>query len=147
MQAVRSKNTTPELLVRHLLFSRGFRYRLHMPGLPGAPDIVLRRFKAVVFVHGCFWHGHDCSLFRLPATRTEFWEAKISSNRLRDRRDTEALMLAGWRVLHVWECALKGRRKWDAGRLGDAVAAWLRSGEGPVEGGFRQLPEDADRGI
>ena len=108
MAGIRGRNTRPELVIRKALHARGFRYRLHVAGLPGKPDIVLPRFRAVIFVHGCFWHGHDCPLFRLPATRSEFWEAKISRNRERDREVLGALKTTGWRCLTVWECAIRG---------------------------------------
>jgi len=107
MSGIRGRDTKPELQVRHQLHQKGFRYRLHVAGLPGKPDLVFPKYRAVVFVHGCFWHGHDCALFKQPATRTEFWTGKISSNRARDTRQLEALRQAGWRVAIIWECALK----------------------------------------
>lgn len=127
MAGIRGKDTGPELILRRGLHALGFRYCLHDPRLPGKPDILLPRWRAVIQVHGCFWHGHDCGLFRLPGTRQEFWQAKISRNCERDREVEAALDRAGWRVLTVWECALKG-----PGRIGsDAViagaATWLRS--------------------
>lgn len=133
MASVRAKNTKPELAIRKELFRRGFRYRLHVAGLPGKPDIVLPRYKTVIFVHGCFWHGHSCSLFRLPATRTAFWQEKISRNRHNDRLATAALAVAGWRIATVWECALKG-----AGRLGlvrtvDRIEEWLLTSQKNLE--------------
>lgn len=110
MSRIRSKDTKPELLVRKLLFHAGFRYRLHVKTLPGHPDVVLPRWKVVVFVHGCFWHGHaGCPKATVPATRREFWEAKIRGNRERDEREIQALLAAGWRVLVVWQCACKKR--------------------------------------
>ncbi|MRW90180.1 DNA mismatch endonuclease Vsr [Duganella sp. FT80W] len=117
MQAIRGKNTRPEVLLRKLLFSRGFRYRLHVSSLPGKPDIVLPKHRTVIFVQGCFWHGHDCHLFTLPQTRREFWLTKIRANQQRDQRNVLALRSAGWRVICVWECALRGRLKWDEGAL------------------------------
>src|SRR5471032_2150376 len=90
MRAIRGKNTKPEMILRKLLFARGFRFRLHVSDLPGKPDIVLPKYRVAIFVHGCFWHGHDCYLFKLPQTRTAFWEKKIGQNRIRDRRDAEA---------------------------------------------------------
>lgn len=129
MRAIRSKNTKPEIILRKLLFARGFRFRLHIRDLPGQPDIVLPKYRVAIFVHGCFWHGHDCYLFKLPQTRTAFWEEKIGQNRIRDRRDAEALHRSGWRVLSVWECALKGSLKWDIVALGDVIAAWIGCGQ------------------
>ena len=111
MQRVRGRNTKPEMLLRQGLHARGFRYRLHQKTLPGRPDLVLPKYRAVIFVHGCFWHGHDCPLFKWPATRQEFWRKKIEGNRVRDARAIEALRAAGWRVLIIWECAIRGSRR------------------------------------
>lgn len=127
MRAIRSKNTKPELLVRKGLHAAGFRFRLHGAGLPGKPDIVLPKYRAVIFVHGCFWHGHDCKYFKLPKTRPEFWSDKIGKNRLRDRMNIRAVQSLGWRTLVIWECATRG-----GGRNGahesivDAVHKWLK---------------------
>lgn len=108
MSAIRSKDTRPELIVRHYLFSRGFRYRLNHPRLPGRPDIVMRKYRTVVFVNGCFWHGHDnCRYFVLPKTNTEFWKAKIERNRARDIEEQRKLASMGWHCITVWECQLK----------------------------------------
>lgn len=107
MRAIRSKNTKPELLVRKGLHAAGFRFRLHGAGLPGKPDIVLPKYRSVIFVHGCFWHGHGCKYFKLPKTRPDFWLAKIEANRARDARDIEKLNQLGWRVILIWECATK----------------------------------------
>src|SRR5438105_3871061 len=107
MSNIRGKNTKPELLVRRLLFVRGYRYRLHHRLLPGKPDIVLQKYKGVIFIHGCFWHGHDCHLFRLPSTNRRFWRRKIAKNRCNDDRSRKELRRLGWRVLDVWECAVK----------------------------------------
>lgn len=107
MRAIRSKDTKPELLIRKALHARGYRYRLGGSGLPGRPDIVLPKYKAVIFINGCFWHGHDCRYFKLPATRTDFWAGKIKSNQERDQRSTVRLLELGWAVLTVWECSLR----------------------------------------
>ena len=108
MSRVGSKNTTPELVVRRLLFSMGFRYRLHDKSLPGKPDIVFRGRRKAIFVNGCFWHGHEgCRYGRLPKSRVEFWAEKICRNRERDRQHTERLQSAGWHVMTVWQCELK----------------------------------------
>jgi DNA mismatch endonuclease (patch repair protein) len=130
MQAIKGKNTAPELVVRKLLFAQGFRYRLHVTDLPGVPDVVLPKYRTVVFVHGCFWHGHGCLLFKLPQTRTEFWRAKIGANTQRDTRSQTALINAGWRVVTVWECALKGRLKQPRDELGASLGAWIRGVSG-----------------
>ena len=129
MAAVRSRDTGPEVAVRKALHGRGFRYRTHVSELPGKPDIVLPRYRAAILVHGCFWHGHDCRLFRLPATRRAFWDAKIRRNRERDADVRKALRVAGWRCLTVWECALRGRERLEFGRLIEEVATWVKSAE------------------
>lgn len=136
MARIRGKDTKPELLVRRALHARGLRYRLHVRALPGRPDMVFPKHRAVILVHGCFWHGHDCSLFRLPGTRREFWEAKIAGNRARDALVLEKLAALGWRVFNIWECGMRG-----PGRVGlDAVVerceSWLLSDEraGEVRG-------------
>jgi DNA mismatch endonuclease (patch repair protein) len=108
MSRIRGKDTKPELLLRRSLHAAGLRYRLHAAKLPGRPDLVFPRYGAVIFVHGCFWHGHDCPLFKLPATRPEFWAAKIGRNQDRDRSTAESLQAAGWRLLTIWECSMKG---------------------------------------
>lgn len=108
MALVRSVDTKPEMAVRRLVHSMGYRYRLHCSDLPGKPDLVFRSRRAVIFVHGCFWHRHrDCSLARLPKSRIEFWTAKLEGNRERDARKINALKEAGWRMFVVWECELK----------------------------------------
>ena len=106
MSHVRQKNTKPELIVRKLLHGVGYRFRLHPAQLPGRPDIVLPGRKAVVFVHGCFWHYHECHLSKVPSTRPEFWTAKLLANRERDRRKVIQLETGRWRVLTVWQCEL-----------------------------------------
>ena len=108
MSRIRGSDTQPEMLIRRGLHARGFRYRLHDKSLPGRPDLVLPKYSTAVFVHGCFWHGHDCPMFRLPATRPEFWSNKIDRTRVRDERSFASLLRQGWRVLTVWECALRG---------------------------------------
>jgi len=126
MSRIRGKNTRPEMQVRRALFERGFRYRLHDRRLPGTPDLVLSKHHAVVFVHGCFWHGHDCRFFRWPATRSEFWRAKITRNKELDGIAKASLHETGWRVLSVWECALRGRTDEERQNVYDAAADWLR---------------------
>ena len=108
MASVRSGNTKPEWIVRRTLHAAGFRYRLHHRDLPGSPDLVLPRLRVVVFVHGCFWHGHDCRRgARIPATNTDYWRSKIARNRRRDGRSAKLLRAAGWRVHIIWECTAK----------------------------------------
>lgn len=121
MAGVRGKHTRPELAVRRLVWSLGFRYRLHGKDLPGKPDLVFRKRKKAIFVHGCFWHCHaGCRGFRLPATRQDYWLPKLAANRRRDERHAAALAEAGWRTLVVWECEL--RRPEEAGKK---IAAFL----------------------
>jgi DNA mismatch endonuclease, patch repair protein len=129
MSGIRGRNTRPELLVRRQLHALGFRFRLHVRDLPGKPDIVLPRYHAVIFVHGCFWHGHDCRLFKWPGTRPEFWRAKIGRNRSNDEKACDALIAAGWRVGVVWECALRGADRNVEG-VAQGLADWLR-GDAP----------------
>lgn len=127
MSGIRGTNTKPELLLRKGLHALGFRFRLHDRSLPGKPDIVLPRYKAVIFAHGCFWHGHDCHLFKWPSTRPEFWQAKIARNRTVDERVEAVLAEAGWRQAVVWECALKGKTQLPLEEVITACAEWLRS--------------------
>lgn len=137
MSGIRGKNTKPEMLVRSALHRRGFRFRIHDKSLPGKPDIVLPRYKAIINVHGCFWHGHEgCRYFRIPSTRTEFWEAKISGNRTRDRTNQALLLDQGWRILTVWECALRSRKVESLESLFDGMVKWLlgQSQKGRIEG-------------
>lgn len=108
MSRIRSKDTKPEMLVRKFLHKNGFRYRLHVKDLPGKPDIVLLRYKTVIFIHGCFWHGHEaCKYFSIPKTRTEWWIAKIKRNKEVDNKSQIDLENAGWKVLEVWTCELR----------------------------------------
>ncbi len=108
MSQIRAKNTKPELTVRKFLFSHGFRYRLNVKRLPGAPDIVLAKYKTVLFINGCFWHGHDsCKYFVIPKTRTEWWVNKINKTRERDEKNIKQLRAMNWKIIIVWECELK----------------------------------------
>lgn len=125
MAAVRGKDTKPELLIRSQLHRMGFRYRLHDRSLPGHPDLVFAKYGAVVFVHGCFWHRHSCPLFKLPASRREFWDEKLGKNAERDRAAEARLREAGWRVGVVWECALRGRSRLADGRVAERLSGWL----------------------
>ncbi|WP_089132960.1 very short patch repair endonuclease [Sphingorhabdus sp. SMR4y] len=112
MAGISGKNTKPELIVRRILHSQGFRYRLHDKSLPGKPDIVLRKWNKVILVDGCFWHGHkDCAIFRLPKSRTEFWQAKIQNNIQRDQANIKLLVSEGWGIIRIWECATKGKTR------------------------------------
>lgn len=133
MAGIRSKNTKPEMVLRQGLHRLGFRFRLHDRRLPGSPDMTFPRYEAVLFAHGCFWHGHDCHLYRLPSTRREFWEAKIARNRQNDQRSEVALRDLGWRVGVVWECALKGRTRLPIESVLGSSSSWLRSNEAGFE--------------
>lgn len=133
MSGVRAKNTRPELLVRSGLHRRGHRFVLHDKRLPGAPDIVFPKHRAVILVHGCFWHGHECGLFKWPKTRVDFWRAKIETNQVRDATTHLKLLASGWRVGAVWECALKSN---DTGKLNsvlDKCHEWLLSSDPELE--------------
>lgn len=129
MAAIKGRHTKPELLVRKALHAAGLRYRLHAGMLPGKPDLVFPRHKAIVFVHGCFWHQHDCHLFRWPETRRDFWREKISRNVASDQRILIALQEAGWRVATVWECALKGRTRINFTEAMQNLDAWIKADE------------------
>ena len=125
MSGIRSRHTKPERVIRSGLHRLGFRFRLHGRSLPGTPDLVFPRFNAVIFVHGCFWHGHDCRFFKMPGTRTDFWKTKFERNRLTDSSANNALLNAGWRVATVWECALRGRSEVQITRLLFRLSNWL----------------------
>ncbi|MDE6338251.1 MAG: very short patch repair endonuclease [Muribaculaceae bacterium] len=112
MAAIKGKDTKPELVVRKYLFSRGLRYRVNNSKLPGSPDIVLKKYKTVVFIDGCFWHGHEgCKFFRLPKSNVDFWRHKIAMNYARDYANNIDLELAGWRVIRIWECEIRTKAK------------------------------------
>jgi DNA mismatch endonuclease (patch repair protein) len=140
MSRIRGKDTKPEMLLRRGLHACGLRFRLHVRSLPGSPDLVFPRHRAVILVHGCFWHGHNCPLFKLPATRPEFWAAKIAGNRTRDQRTAAALRAAGWRVLTVWECCLKGPGRRELGEVLADCEAFVRGDTGG------ELASDSIRG-
>ena len=123
MSRIKGKNTKPELLVRKWLWSRGYRYRLHRKDLPGKPDIVFPKQKKAVFVHGCFWHKHDCRYFKWPRTNREFWKKKINENVRRDQKNYQDLIADGWNYFIVWECELKA----DITGLWDRLAEFLEN--------------------
>ncbi len=127
MSGIRAENTIPEMRVRRGLHAKGFRFRLHCRELPGKPDLVFPKYRAVIFVHGCFWHGHECALFKWPKTREDFWKEKIEQNRIRDLAVIDELARQGWRVLLVWECALKGKGRRLIDEVVDSCAEWLLS--------------------
>lgn len=111
MSRIKSIDTEPEMILRKALYRMGFRYRLHDRTLPGSPDLVFSKYKAVIFVHGCFWHRHGCKWTTMPSTRTDFWQAKFKTNIERDRRNVRELMARGWRVFIIWECELLSQDK------------------------------------
>lgn len=129
MAGIKGRNTKPELLVRSLLHKKGFRYRLHVKDLPGKPDIVLPKYRSVIFIHGCFWHGHQgCHLFKLPATRTEFWKEKINRNQMNDLKAVNLLLASNWKVCIVWECSIRGAKK-DPEKVVSKISDWLSGNE------------------
>lgn len=129
MAAVKSSNTKPELQIRQILHKRGFRFRLHEKKLPGKPDIVLPKYRAVIFINGCFWHGHDnCRFFKLPATRTDFWKEKISKNKFNDANAIASLLASNWRVCIIWQCKIRELKK-DLTGLADIVSKFIKGQE------------------
>ena len=127
MSGIRGRDTRPELIIRKSLHREGFRYRLHGRDLPGKPDLIFPKYKAVILVDGCFWHGHDCHLFKWPKTRTAFWKEKINGNRKRDAENLSLLLERGWRVLRIRECALKGKKRLPLEDIVQFCCGWLNS--------------------
>ena len=128
MRAIATRDTAIEKRIAPLLTSIGFNWRAQDASLAGKPDFVIDEYRCVIFTHGCFWHRHHCYLFKVPATRTEFWMTKINSNVARDRRDAEQLRAEGWRVLIIWECALRGRLKLTDAALCERIEEWVCDG-------------------
>ena len=128
MANIRSKNTSPELLIRKGLHARGFRFRLHIKNLPGTPDLVLPKYKAAIFIHGCFWHGHSCRYFKVPQTHQEFWMRKIGKTQDRDKLQLDAMQSLNWRVLVIWECATRTMKKRNTPLLIDKIIDWILKG-------------------
>jgi DNA mismatch endonuclease (patch repair protein) len=126
MSRIRGKDTKPEMIVRKWLWANGFRYRLHKKSLSGNPDIILQKYNLIIFVHGCFWHSHNCHLAATPKTRQDFWLPKLKENVKRDKRNIKKLLKDGWRVAIVWECALKGRKEFPK-ELAGQFMDWLVS--------------------
>ena len=138
MAGIKGKDTKPEMVLRRALHARGFRYRLHGKGVPGRPDMILAKHRAVIFVHGCFWHRHEgCRYATTPATRPEFWAEKFAANVRRDRTVRDALVANGWRVATIWECALRKRNRIDI--VVDRVDEWLLSGRRWLEIGEKDI--------
>ena len=132
MSRIRGRDTKPEMLIRRGLHARGLRYRLHDRNLPGRPDLIFPTYHAAVFVHGCFWHAHGCALSKLPTTRQDFWKQKLEGNAARDRRAIDALQADGWRVLVIWECALRGPGRLSNGTAMDHAAGYIRQSPGSL---------------
>lgn len=121
MAAIKSRNTGPEMIIRKLLHSLGFRFRLHNKKLPGTPDITLPKYKTLIFINGCFWHKHDCELFKLPKSRSLFWSEKLRTNKQRDVLNINKLLSLGWKIIIIWECSLKGRSKLPLEYIGERL--------------------------
>ena len=124
MSAIKGKNTRPELLVRRQLYRMGFRYRIHYQKLVGKPDIVLHKYKAIILVHGCFRHGHNCHIFKPPSSQK--WRDKILRNKERDAQNIKAYQKAGWKVLVVWECSTQGKTKLPLNELAATLSSWIQ---------------------
>ena len=133
MAAIKNRDTKPELIIRRLLHKQGFRYTLNNRHLPGNPDLVLPKFQAVIFVHGCFWHKHECYLFKWPQTRAKFWREKILSNEKNDQNKQMILRDSGWRIAVIWECAVKSQNLVKANRISRQLRNWLNSEKLTIE--------------
>jgi DNA mismatch endonuclease (patch repair protein) len=145
MSRIRGKDTKPELMLRRGLHALGFRFRLHRKDLPGCPDLVFPSRRAVIFVHGCFWHGHHCPMRKMPATRADFWQKKIAGNRERDERAVVALTTDHWRVIQVWECALRGPARLSMSSALQRCVDFLQSGlpqTSTIEGAWQSKSEN-----
>lgn len=132
MAGIKCKNTRPEIVIRKQLHALGFRYLLHDRRLPGTPDMVLPKYHAAIFIHGCFWHGHGCSIFKWPSSNTEFWKNKINSNIARDNSNKQKLLIASWRIAIVWECAIRKSEHEEQG-VAQKLAYWLSGEAGYLE--------------
>lgn len=133
MAGIQGKNTKAEVLLRKALHQKGFRYRLYVTSLPGKPDLVFPKYKAVIQINGCFWHGHNCYLFRWPSSHSEFWYKKIIINMERDSKNLADLEKLGWRVLTIWECAIKGKYRIPFQVLIEQVCVWLTTYQSNTE--------------
>ena len=129
MAGIKGKNTRLEIAIRKELHGRGYRYRLHSKDLPGKPDLVFPKYKTVVFVHGCFWHKHGCHLFKWPSTRPTFWEEKINGNARRDETNKLQLLAKGWKIVIIWECAVKGKNKLALSEVADLTITAFHNGD------------------
>ena len=136
MSSIRSKDTRPELYIRRIMHNDGFRFRLHYPKLPGRPDIVLPKYRSIILVNGCFWHGHDCHIFNPKIRRSPEWERKIERNRERDRENLNKYREMGWKCLIVWECAIQGKTRLLTCQIKDRIHNWIlkETSDGSVAG-------------
>ena len=125
MSGIQGKDTKPEVMIRKVLHRKGFRYRLHVKSLPGKPDLVFPKYRAIIQVNGCFWHGHNCHLFKWPSTHPDFWRNKILGNKERDGKNQLELEKLGWRILTIWECAVKGKYRQPFEILIEQISEWL----------------------
>ena len=141
MSGIRSKNTKPELIIRKALFRKGYRYRLHPKRMPGRPDFILPKYRVAVFVNGCFWHLHDCHLFKWPSTRRQYWQKKLQGNKERDELKTERLLKNGWRVLIIWECAIRGKKRIDFDEVIERTENFIKSSNSDIK--FVQIEGNA----
>lgn len=130
MSGIRGKDTKPEMLVRNSLHKRGFRYRLHEKKLPGKPDLVFSKYNTALFINGCFWHGHDCHLFKFPKSNADFWREKIEGNRKRDEKNIARLRADGWHIIVVWECDLRGKSETENQKFFDGIESKLKTKTG-----------------
>lgn len=139
MSRNKGEDTGPELSLRRAIFAEGFRYRLHVKELPGSPDLVFPKFQAVIQIHGCYWHAHDCGRFNWPATNAEFWRNKLEKNRERDLKNLERINQLGWRQMTVWECAFRRGSEYAPSEVVEMVVGWLKNGSGN-----KVIPQDSD---
>ncbi|WP_126245905.1 very short patch repair endonuclease [Chitinophaga rhizosphaerae] len=133
MSGIKSKNTKPELIIRSALHGAGLRFRLHVKDLPGKPDLVLPKYRAAIFVNGCFWHGHSCHMFKMPRSRPEFWNSKIRRNQEVDSEALRKLLENGWRVATIWECSLRGKGKLEVPGIIEMIQIWINSDQQVLE--------------
>ncbi len=133
MAGIAGKNTKPEIVIRKALHCIGFRFKLHCADLPGKPDIVFPKYAAIILINGCFWHRHNCHMFRWPSTHKSFWRKKLLANRARDERNRASYKELGWKVLIIWECALKGKTRRPLSEVVNTAANWLKFGSRSTE--------------
>jgi DNA mismatch endonuclease (patch repair protein) len=126
MAAIKNKNTKPEVNIRKALFAKGFRYRIHNKKLPGCPDLVFSKYKAVIFIHGCFWHNHDCKLGKLPSTNLDFWKEKLEKNKERDLRNIVELKNMGWKVKVIWLCQIEDKKRLKSNDALLEIIKWIK---------------------